>query len=374
MISYNATTAATITAAGLLITAMLGCEAANGGGGGSADTDADTDTDTDIDADTDTDTDTDTDADSDSDTDADGGVETIEMDCSDCPSVGNTLENLVCAIDLCDEGVVLSVEYQTPCTFSSCTIEDTRAAVEHFGSSTNGLSPKLNESYALMASGVAEGTEHTTWCDDMTANLQDPWADYETFTIYDVVEWNMILTAPEEAKAFRIKYVFFSEEYDDWISSSFNDKFYILLEAGSTNDGNMTLVNFTDCRDPATYYDFICGPDDVACEEGEEYCYIAINSAFSDCCWYEGCPDGYSWDVGTDITGTGYECSGSTSDGPQYGSSTGWLQTSWPIDGGETFSITFHIHDTSDGVYDSQVIIDAFEFLKDPEQGTVPIE
>jgi hypothetical protein len=208
----------------------------------------------------------------------------------------------------------------------------------------------------------------------MSANLQDPWADYETFTIYDVVEWRMILTAPEEAKAFRLKYVFFSEEYDDWISSSFNDKFYVLLEAGSTNEGNMTLVNFTECRDPDVYHDFVCGPDDIACEEGEKYCYIAVNSAFSDCCWYEGCPDGYSWDVGTDISGTGFECSGTTSDGPQYGSSTGWLQTSWPIDGGETFSITFHIHDTSDGVYDSEVIIDSFEFLKDPEQGTVPIE
>ena len=37
-------------------------------------------------------------------------------------------------------------------------------------------------------------------------------------------------------------------------------------------------------------------------------------------------------------------------------------------------SIIFHIHDTSDGVYDAEVILDAFEFLGYFEQGTTPIE
>jgi hypothetical protein len=134
------------------------------------------------------------------------------------------------------------------------------------------------------------------------------------------------------------------------------------------------VINFTDCRDPLNYFDFQCVDGDPGCEPGGLYCYIAINSALSDCCWYNNCPNGYSWDVGTDIGGTGYECSGTTADGSSYGSSTGWLQTSWPIDGGETFAVTFHVHDTSDGVYDSEVILDAFEFLKDPDQGTVPVE
>jgi hypothetical protein len=204
--------------------------------------------------------------------------------------------------------------------------------------------------------------------------MQDPWST-ETYNIYDVVEWRMVLTAPEVAKAFRFKYVFFSEEYDDFISTAYNDKFYVILEAGSTNEGNATVINFTDCREPSVYWDFICEAGDQACEEGQKYCYIAINSAYSDCCWYNSCPDGYSWDVGTDITGTGYECATSSmEDSNLKGSSTGWLQTSWPIDGGETFAITFHVHDTSDGIYDSEVILDSFQFLKDPEQGTIPIE
>jgi hypothetical protein len=186
------------------------------------------------------------------------------------------------------------------------------------------------------------------------------------------MEWQLILRAPPEAKAFRFKYVFFSEEYDDYIGSSVNDKFYVILEAGSTNGGMPKVINFTECRNPAQYYDFICQPGDTSCDEGEEYCYIAINSALSECCWYNGCPLG-TWT--TDIGGTGFECAPDEySDSSNYGSSTGWLQTSWPITGDEMFALTFHIHDTGDGIFDSEVILDSFEFLKDPEQGTVVIE
>ena len=353
----------------LVVLPATGCHGAAGDddddGAADADADADTDADTDADADTDTDTDTDTDSNS------DPGV--IEMDCSNCPSVGSTLEHMACAFDLCDGNVVLDQSYTTPCPFSYCAIEDTYEAVAHFGLATNGLAPKLNGSYALVATGPATGTEHTTWCDSM-CGLPDPWSS-ENYQTYDIVKWRLILKAPDEALGFRFKYVFFSEEYDDFISTMFNDKFYAILEAGSTNDGNPTIINFTDCREPNVYWDFVCQAGDEACEEGQKYCYIAINSAFSDCCWYNNCPDGYSSDVGTNIAGTGYECaSSSMDDGPHKGSSTGWLQTSWPINSGETFAITFHLHDTSDGVYDSQVILDAFEFLKEPDQGTVPIE
>jgi hypothetical protein len=77
----------------------------------------------------------------------------------------------------------------------------------------------------------------------------------------------------------------------------------------------------------------------------------------------------------TDISGTGFECADSVeNDLDQNGSSTGWLQTSWSIKGGEEFTITFHLHDTFDGYWDSQVILDAFEFTKSPAQsGTIEI-
>jgi hypothetical protein len=349
----------------------LGCEGVREADTGpDADTDTDTDADTDTDVDSDSDTDTDSDSDSDSGVSGDGGV--IEMDCSECPAVGSTLENMICAFDLCDADVVVQNEFVNLVPMSGCALEDMYEAVSWFGSATNGLAPKKNDSYALMASGIAMGTLHSGGC--TSGSVDDPWSS-EGYQTFDAVEWRIAGVAPEEAKGFRFKYVFFSEEYDDYIGTTVNDKFYVLLEAASTNEGAMTLINFTNCREPELYYDFICEAGYPGCVEGEKYCYVAINSALSDCCWYNGCPDGYSSAVGTDITGTGFECGSPVgTDGSNYGSSTGWLQTSWPITGGEMFSLTFHIHDTSDQVWDSEVILDSFEFLKDPDIGTVPIE
>ena len=60
------------------------------------------------------------------------------------------------------------------------------------------------------------------------------------------------------------------------------------------------------------------------------------------------------------------------------GSSTGWLTTKVPITEGESFILTFHIHDEVDGYFDSQVILDNFRFLTDPEEigdgGTTKID
>ena len=348
-----------------LIWALTACEARDT-------TDKYGDSDSDSDSDTDTDSDSDGDSDGDSDADGDGGP--IEMDCSNCPATGPLLDNMACAVDLCDDGVVVQQDYSSPMSLIGCTLEDTYEAVNHFGSTSNGLAPQLNDSYALVASGPATGTSHTTWCDDMSNPLADPWSS-DGFDTYDVMEWQLTLKAPAAAKSFRLKYVFFSEEYDDYISTDFNDKFYVVLEAASTDGGQAKVINFTECREPDVYWDFICQSGDTGCTVGEKYCYIAINTSLSDCCWYAGCPDGYSYAVGTDITGTGYECAADMmSDSDMFGSSTGWLKTAWPIDGNEVFAITFHVHDTSDGIFDSQVIIDSFEFLKSTEQGTTPIE
>ncbi len=323
----------------------------------------------DRDLESDADADSDSDGDSDSDTDT-GPSGPIEQDCSDCPAVGITMDNMLCAIDICSTDLVVSNTYASPTT---SPVDGTYEAVEHFGDGSNDLAPKLNGSYALMATGPATGTEHS---EDIGGNPgTDPYANdqYADEPTHNEMEWTLDLIAPEQAHGFSFKYVFFSEEYDEYISTQFNDKLYVFIEAASTNGGEKSILNFTDCRDPDGYYDFICAAGQTGCNEGEKYCYIAINSALSDCCWYNGCPDPQT---PTDITGTGYECAmDQMSDGSATGSSTGWLMTSWPINPGETFTLTFHIHDTGDGVLDSEVLLDSFQFLYDftiPE--TSPIE
>ncbi len=354
----------------------------DGDSDGDADTDADTDVDADADADSDADSDGDSDGDSDSDSDTDGDsdgdtdteTEIIDMDCSDCEHTGASLENLACAFDICKvEGVEVlqDQEYATQTPFSAglCALEDTYEAVVHFGDTTNDLTPFKNGSYAMVATGVAESDFHSTPCS--SESTTDPFSD-ETYKIHDVVDWHMTIKAPAGAKALRFKYVFFSAEYDEFVSSVFNDKFYVIIEADSTNSGEQTIINFTRCRDPDVYYDFICEADQDGCIEGEKYCYIAINSAFSDCCWYNGCPDGLGT---TDIAGTGFTCAADqTSDSSSKGSSTGWLQTTWHVDENEVFKLTFHLHDTSDAIYDSQVILDDFQFVTVDENDTIIIE
>ena len=119
----------------------------------------------------------------------------------------------------------------------------------------------------------------------------------------------------------------------------------------------------------------------VHCSVFPGICYIAINTALSECCWYNGCQNDF-WT--TDISGTGYSCASRPEDeltqnkpdsikGALYGSTTGWLATEWPIDPEEEFYITFYIHDTSDARLDSEVIIDKFQFVGKAEAGTVPV-
>jgi hypothetical protein len=352
----------------LALLALAACQSADEAEG---DDDGAMDAGTDGDADGDTDADADSDSDTDTNNVNDAGE--IILDCTQCPATGESLEAMACAFEMCDGNLLLDMDYGSP---SGSTTAGTRIAVNHFGSETNGLAPRGNDSYTLIATGPATGTSHSTPMGG-AAGI-DPWANdqYASSPTHDIMQWSMVLKAPDGAHGFSFLYVYFSEEYDDYIGTSCNDKFYVFLEAGSTNDGNQTIINFTECRDAASYHDFQCPAGVDYCDEGDPYCYIAINSALSDCCWYNGCPDGYSSQVGTDITGTGFECASSQgTDSSTFGSSTGWLRTQWPIDPGETFKLTFHIMDVCDGIFDSEVILDDFHFLGTyTPPSTTPVE
>ncbi len=342
--------------------------------GGNSDSDSDNDSDGGSVGDTDTGWDP----------DSDSGVQPIIPDCDDCTNTGEELENMRCAIDLCDD--VLSEEYSSPTITNASKLEKSRAALAHFGDTTNDLAPLLNGSYTVMSTGFYSSKIHNDILNDgplwnvYGKGVDDPFAATEGYPSYDVVEWKLRLKAPVNANGFMVHYVFFSSEYEEYIGREFNDKFYIFIEAASTNNGGRTVTNFTECREPESYSDFTCSADQAAegiCVEAEKYCYIAVNTALSECCWYNGCPDG---PAKTDITGTGFECGSANEDylgdysmGHTFGSSTGWLYTVWPVDPGEEFDIIFHLHDTADGNCDSQVIIDKFLFVEEAEHGTGPV-
>lgn len=354
----------------------------------STDSDADGDADGDADSDSDADADGDMDSDSDSDGDFDTEKDTtdtekwataaIEPDCEGVSAVGDTLKNMRFAIDLCDDQTFVSQEYVSP---TKADTEGTFAAVERFGADYNHLEPLMNGSYALMATGPAVSEVHNG---NMGGGETTDAFSKDDFEVYDVMEWRLRLKAPEEAQGIQIHYVFFSTEYDEYVGTEYNDKFYIFIEnSKKTNNGEKTVINFTECRDPEVYSDFKCPKTTEACTKGDKMCYIAINTALSECCWKDGCDNGKSlWT--TRIEGTGFSCAElklqetdgivpSKTKGSKFGSSTGWLATEWPIEPGEEFDLIFHIHDTSDHLLDSEVIIDKVLFLTKVKVGTRPV-
>lgn len=293
------------------------------------------------------------------------GANPIAVDCKACKATGNSLDAMRCALELCDDSVYLGSTYGSP---TQSKTDGTFAAVSHFGDAGNHLAPKVGGSYALMATGPALGTDHSA--DLGGTSMTDPFSKGGA-AIYNAIEWKVTLKAPAGANGIRFRHVFFSQEYDEYVGSTFNDKFYVVIAAGSTNGGSPTVINYTDCRDPNQHYDFVCSPGMQFCNPRARYCYIAINTAASECCWLGGCPNGKAK---TNISGTGYSCAASQgSDSASTGSSTGWMVTEWPVEPGETFTLTFHLHDTGDGVYDSEVLLDGLEFVGSVTPGTWPL-
>jgi hypothetical protein len=259
-----------------------------------------------------------------------------------CPGqcTGHTVDAYLCALEMCFGPAVISAQFQSP---TNDNINNAWEAVSHFGSANNDLAPWGGNSYGLLASGPATGTSHSS---DLSggSSKSDPYAK-DGYSTFDNVEFKVVLKAPTNALGFSIDYIFFSEEYEEYIGTSFNDKFYILLKAPNTTGNQWKVVNTTACSNPNSYYDIM--------DNGQKLCYIAINTAFSEPCS----------NPQTNIQGTGYECGPADS---AHGSSTGWLVTSHEIQGQEQFELIFHIHDSSDGIFDSEVILDNFHWLSQP--------
>jgi hypothetical protein len=153
--------------------------------------------------------------------------------------------------------------------------------------------------------------------------------------INDDVGLEVTLRAPTNATGYKFDFSFYSHEYPEWVCTSFNDQFIALVTPppmGSIN-GN---VSFDSQNNP-----------------------VSVNVAFFNVC--DGCPLGTA-----ELAGTGFEVSAG---------GTSWLQTTAPVEAGQTFSVRFAIWDTGDQSWDSTVLVDAFEWIANAgvEVGTTPV-
>jgi hypothetical protein len=128
-------------------------------------------------------------------------------------------------------------------------------------------------------------------------------------------------------------------EYPEWREQGFNDTFYSLLDRPSVGEwGNISF-------------------DDAGHE-------IEVDNAF-----FEDPPV-------TNLAGSGYDgtCLNEDFSRTVCGSSTGWLRTSWTVNPNEEFTLILTIHDEGDGLYDSGVLLDNFQWSPNPVRpGTVII-
>ena len=122
-------------------------------------------------------------------------------------------------------------------------------------------------------------------------------------------------TVPVNAKGLLFDFLFLSAEYPEFVKTSFNDTFYAVVTTSTlTSTQN---VSFDKTGQPLT-----------------------VNNG-----WFENPASPTQSLVGTGFGGT-------------VGSSSGWLTTMVPVKPKAKVTITFWIHDESDRIYDSAVIID----------------
>jgi hypothetical protein len=174
--------------------------------------------------------------------------------------------------------------------------------------------------------------------------------------VNDMIDVKLVLKAPKDATGFRFDFDFYSSEWPNFVCSRFNDAFVAYL----TSSGLTNNISFDPNKNPIAvnnnYFDRCTKGAPLGCNRNE--------SDFSDP------PVGSSTCAGgaAELAGTGYASTAKTlcNNGQDVvatlGGSTGWLTTEAPIKPGEQFTLEFMIWDAGDGILDSTVLIDHFQW------------
>lgn len=132
-----------------------------------------------------------------------------------------------------------------------------------------------------------------------------------------------VLNVPEFANSYSFNFYFLSREYPEWVGDIYNDKFEVYVDNPSFS-GQIVFDAFGNV--------------------------VSVNNALF------GVTDPAS------LTGTGFDNDGGT----------GWVTTIAPVTGGSQLEVMFTIYDEGDGVWDSAVVIDNFQFSSQDPPGDGP--
>ena len=183
---------------------------------------------------------------------------------------------------------------------------------------------------------------------------------FQDNSINDMIDVKLVLKAPKDATGFRFDFDFYSSEWPNFVCSTFNDAFVAYLTSSGLTDN----VSFDPNHNPVAvnnnYFD--------RCTKGAP---LGCNRTDSD---FPDVPVGSSTCAGgaAELAGTGYATTAKTlcNNGKDViatlGGATGWLSTEAPIKPGEQFTLEFMIWDAGDGILDSTVLIDHFQWTGTP--------
>jgi hypothetical protein len=237
------------------------------------------------------------------------------------------------ALDVCKmsflttEWGLVSVEY-TRANGSVMPVNNQFGVMNKFGTNNN---PVKGSNLLVLSTGAARtpgqpGSCGSTGCNVTGIGTSSPSIPANVpgcpnpSNILDDVSMKLTFRVPPTATGFAINHNFFTFDYPEFVCTAFNDQFQIIVNpapAGSIA-GNVA-------------FDALSKP-------------IGVN-----CSFIQGSNSGL-------LAGTGFDTWGDAA-------STGWLRTTVPVVPGSTITIQLLIYDVGDGVSDSSVLLDNFQWL-----------
>ena len=180
--------------------------------------------------------------------------------------------------------------------------------------------------------------------------------------VQDPVMLSLRIRVPTNASSFNLSSYFFSAEYPEYVCSSFNDFFIMLLASewkgmpANPKDGNLAIYTAPGGEQFPVGVNLAQGTGLFRqCVNGTMGCSGANSSTTTSCVSQ------------AELAGTGFDEAGAACGGNGIvGGGTGWLTTTGNVLAGEVITLRFAIWDTSDAFYDSTALIDNFQWKIEP--------
>lgn len=254
------------------------------------------------------------------------------------------------SIELCDARFIKSAMTNGP------SDDKARNVLANFGV----LKPQAGANFALLSSGVAvdemgQGYVNPQEGTDLGNTFQNPLPNLTGASncgqgaqnnVHDYTEVVFQLKAPSNVNSFSFQFQFFSGEYPNYVCTQYNDEFLAIVQSSKTYTTAQN-ISFDANKNPITVNSgfFIVCQNDPSKAQTQHCMYPPSQNQ-----------------------GTGYETTGAPSipglpgGGGIPGGSTGWLTTTAPIQPGEDITLRFVVFDEGDGVLDSAVLLDNFQW------------